>query len=65
MDKQFLRVLALFILGIFAIMTHSAVWNSIADGDLDKYFILPSVVSFIAEGLGIYWLATHWANRSK
>lgn len=61
--KDVLRMCGLFVFAIIVLMVHNCVWNTIHYGNADRFFIIPSLINFAAEGFGIYWLAKHWANE--
>jgi len=57
MDKKFIKVLVLFIFAMIVIMTHASVWNAVSKGCIEKFFVWPSLINFLIEGYGIYWIA--------
>ena len=54
-SKKFWKTLAFFVIVMFCIIVHAAIWNGVALGALNKAYIFFSLVNLIAEGAGL-WL---------
>ncbi len=55
MKRKDILTIALFVAVMFCIITHAAVWNGVALGQLPKAYVFFSLVNLAAEGLGL-WL---------
>ena len=54
--KQFGKVFLMMILGMIAIISGAAVWNAAAVGAASGFYVVVSILNFIAEGVGLYFL---------
>lgn len=53
----FAKVLLVMILAMITIISGAAVWNAAAVGAASTFYVVVSVINFIAEGVGIYFLS--------
>lgn len=52
---QFLKVFSVLILALIAIISGAGVWNAASKGALDGFYVVVSIINFIAEGVGIFF----------
>lgn len=51
------KVFLVMILAMIAIISGAAVWNAAAVGAASAFYVVVSVLNFIAEGVGLYFLS--------
>lgn len=54
---HFLKVLLIFVLALFTIVTNAGIWNTYAQDGIDGFYFWCSIFNFIAEGILIYFFA--------
>ncbi len=64
-NRKFCLTVAFFVIVLFSIITHAAVWNAVANGELPKAYIFFSLVNFAAEGLGLYLIYSRFLKGKE
>lgn len=51
--RKFLKVALMFVIVMLCVITHSAVWNCVHDGALEKSYTVFSLLNLAVESVGI------------
>ena len=62
---EFGKASALVLLGLIAIISGCGVWNAAAAGAVDAFYVVVSIINFICEGVGIYFLWRKFFKGNK
>ena len=61
--KEFGKVVIILLLAMIAIISGAGVWNAAAAGAISTFYVVVSIINFIAEGVGIFFLGRKLFKR--
>lgn len=61
--KEFGKAVIILLLAIIAIISGAGVWNAAAAGAIGTFYVVVSIINFIAEGVGIFFLGRKLFKR--
>ncbi len=62
--KTYLTI-AFFVIVMFYIITHAAVWNEVAVGNLPKAYTFFSLADFVVAGYGLYLIYSRFIKDKE
>lgn len=54
--KKFAKVFAVFLIGFIIIITNVEIWNLASVGQTDGFHVVVSILNFVLEGCGLYYV---------
>lgn len=61
--KEFGKAVIILLLVMIAIISGAGVWNAAAVGAIGTFYVVVSIINFIAEGVGIFFLGRKLFKR--
>ena len=61
--KEFGKAVIILLLAMIAIISGAGVWNAAAAGAIGTFYVVVSIINFIVEGVGIFFLGRKFFKR--
>lgn len=61
--KEFGKAVIILLLAMIAIISGAGVWNAAAAGAIGTFYVVVSIINFIVEGVGIFFLGRKLFKR--